>query len=78
MSYFKQIYSLTPQALTVYRHIRDAGSITQREAIMDHSVQSLTRRITEIRAAGFKILREDKKHPLTKQRYARYTFGAEA
>ena len=78
MSYFKRIYSLTPQALTVYRHIRDAGSITQREAIMDHSVQSLTRRITEIRDAGIDIVRENKKHPITNQRYARYTLGTSA
>lgn len=75
MNYYKRASTLTPQALTVLMHITRAGSITQREAIMDHSVQSLTRRITEIRSAGFKILREDKKHPMTFQRYARYTLG---
>lgn len=66
---------LTPQALTVLTHLRVAGSITQREAILDHSVQSLTRRITELQDKGYQILREDKKHPLTSQRYARYSLA---
>jgi hypothetical protein len=69
------VCSLTPQAHTVYRHMRDAGSITQREAILDHSVQSLTRRITEINDAGIRTKREDKRHPLTNQRYARYSLA---
>ena len=38
--------SLTPQAQTVLKHLNEAGTITQREALLDHSVQSLTRRIT--------------------------------
>ena len=42
------------------------------EAILDHAIQSLTRRITELQAAGIPIRREDRKHPLTGQRYARY------
>lgn len=68
-------HMLTPQALTVYRHIARTGSITQREALLDHSVQSLTRRITEIADAGIEINREDRKHPLTGQRYARYSLA---
>lgn len=67
--------SLTPQAQLVLSHLRTAGSITQREAILDHSVQSLTRRITEIQDAGYRISREDKRHPVTDQRYARYTLA---
>lgn len=66
---------LTPQASLVLHHLRTAGSITQREAILDHSVQSLTRRITEIKEAGFEVLREDRRHPLTDQRYARYVLA---
>ena len=66
---------LTPQAHTVLTHIQKAGSITQREAIVDHSVQSLTRRITEIRDAGFDIAAEFRYHPITGQRYARYSLA---
>lgn len=68
--------TLTPQAFVVFNHILNAGSITQREAILDHSIQSLTRRITELRDKGFRVIREDKRHPLTEQRYARYSFLA--
>lgn len=67
--------SLTPQARKVLGHLNDTGTITQREAIMDHSVQSLTRRITEIRDAGFMVPGVWKQHPLTGQRYMRYSFA---
>lgn len=63
---------LTPQAKTVLNHIKLNGSITQREAMIDHSIQSLTRRITEINAAGIRVERQDRRHPITGQRYARY------
>lgn len=65
--------ALTPQAQTVLRHIRRAGSITQRQALMDHSVQSLTKAISIINAAGHKTKTTFKRHPLTNQRYAEYT-----
>ena len=64
---------LTPQAKTVLNHIRKAGSITVREAMMDHSVQSLPRRITELRDNGFDVISTWKHHPITGQRYTRYT-----
>ena len=64
---------LTRQANIVLGHMIRAGSITQREALMDHSVQSLTLRITEIRDAGYEITREFFRHPITNQRYARYS-----
>lgn len=67
---------LTPQALTVFDHLNEAGTITQREALMDHSVQSLTRRITELRQHGFDISGVWKKHPTTGQRYMRYSLVA--
>lgn len=66
---------LTPQACLVLAHMEHAGSITQREAMLDHSIQSLTRRITELNHHGFRVNREDKKHPLTGQRYARYSLA---
>jgi hypothetical protein len=63
---------LKPQTQTVLNHLRKTGSITFREAVADHSVQSLTKRIQELRAAGFPINTKFKRHPLTKQRYAEY------
>jgi hypothetical protein len=67
--------ALTPQARTVYDHIKRTGSISLREAIADHSIQSLTRRISELRDAGIDITVDSRKHPITKQRYARYSFS---
>jgi predicted RecB family endonuclease len=67
--------SLTPQALTVLKHMAKAGSITQREAIVDHSVQSLTKRISEITYWGISVNKEARKHPITGQRYMRYSLA---
>lgn len=39
---------------------------------MDHSVQCLTKRVQELRQWGAGIVTERKRHPVTKQRYARY------
>ena len=69
----KQLCVLTKQANIILDHMICTGSISQREAIMDYSVQSLTRRITEIRDAGYDITREFHRHPMTGQRYARYS-----
>lgn len=64
--------ALTPQAATLLRHLNAAGSITQREAMADHSIQSLTKRVSELRRAGIPISTVNRKHPVTNQRYARY------
>lgn len=53
-------------------HFKRAGSITMREALLDHGIQCLTKRIQELRDAGYKILSEPKRHPITGQRYTRY------
>lgn len=66
---------LTPQAATVLAHLKTAGSITQREALLDLKVQSLTKRIQELRDAGHFIVTLNKKHPVTQQRYARYVLN---
>lgn len=67
------IAALSPQSQTVLKHIQKAGSITLREAILDHSVQSLPRRIKDLREAGFDIVGSWKMHPITGQRYMRYS-----
>jgi hypothetical protein len=53
-------------------HLRRTGSITMREALLDHGIQCLTKRIQELRDAGWQIKSERKLHPITGQRYTRY------
>jgi hypothetical protein len=60
------------QTETVLSHMKRTGSITQREALIDYSVQCLTKRIQELRDSGYQIETLTKKHPTTGQRYARY------
>lgn len=67
--------SLSPQNLTLAKHLLRTGSITQREAIMDHSIQSLTKRIAELRAMGIEIESVHRNHPVTGQRYVRYVLA---
>lgn len=57
-------------------HMKRTGSITMREALIDYSVQSLTKRIQELRSAGYKIESVKKLHPTTGQRYTRYVLKA--
>lgn len=68
---------LTPQAETVLAHLKAHGSITQRESLLDLKVQSITKRISELRAAGHSIVRDDRVHKTTQQRYARYFYKGE-
>jgi biotin operon repressor len=65
------------QTQTLLKHLRTTKShgISQREALIDHGIQSLTKRISELRAAGYNIKTVHKKHPITGQRYARYVMG---
>jgi biotin operon repressor len=57
----------------ILQHMKRTGSITLREALIDYSVQSLTKRIQELRGLGYKINSVAKTHPTTGQRYTRYT-----
>lgn len=68
---FKRKKKVT-QCDIILEHMANTGSISQREAIMDYSIQSLTKRISELRGMGFEIETEFKVHPTTGQRYARY------
>jgi hypothetical protein len=53
-------------------HFHRNGSISQREALIEYSIQSLTKRISELRGEGFDIVTVFKRNPVTGQRYARY------
>jgi hypothetical protein len=69
---------LTPQALKVYRHMSRTGSISARDAMDDYSMTSavLTRRICDLEAEGFGIIRVRKTHPINGLRYTRYELAA--
>lgn len=58
----------------IVQHIRKAGGISRREAMIDYSIQNLTARVNELRQQGYKIKTKMKHHPVTGQSYARYTF----
>lgn len=72
--------SLTPLAQKIVQHIRRAGSISAREAMSDHGITSasLARRICDIEQAGFKVVRDRRVHPITGQKYTRYSIKEEA
>lgn len=54
-------------------HLTTHRTITRREADTEYSIQSLTRRITTLRNAGYRISTVFKRNPITDQRYAQYT-----
>lgn len=57
----------------IIKHLQKAGSITVREAMVEYSIQSLTKRIQELRELGYDIVSHVKYHPITRQKYTRYT-----
>ena len=61
------------QHAKILKHLDKAGSITVREALIEYSVASLTKRIQELRELGHNIVSNPKVHPITGQRYVRYT-----
>lgn len=56
----------------ILNHIQVHGSISQREAFIDYGVQSFTRRIADIREAGYDLIKVRRHHPTTGQVYSRY------
>jgi hypothetical protein len=71
-------HRLTPLARKVLNHLTKVGKMTPRDALLDLDVNSgsFTRRITEIKDAGYPIRVKTKSHPTTGKRYNEYTFGA--
>lgn len=65
------------QQSNIMKHLRTAGSITVREAMIEYHISSLTKRIHELRELGYDILSTVKRHPVTGQRYTRYTLLSE-
>lgn len=63
------------QHAKILTHLKKAGSITVREAMVEYSIQSLTKRIQELREMGHNIVSTVKHHPITGQKYTRYTLS---
>lgn len=71
----KKVNGMT-QNQKLIAHFKKAGSITVREAMLEYSIQSLTKRIQELRDAGYNIISKTKQHPVTGQKYVRYLWAA--
>ena len=60
-----------PMTKAILQHLETTGTITGVEAHAIHKCRSLTRRITDLRAAGYDISSHWKRD-ITGQRYVRY------
>ena len=71
---------LTPRAKEVLDYLQAKGSASPREALLDLDINSgsLTRRITELRDAGYEIGAVAKRHPVSRRRYTVYSYTAHA
>lgn len=67
---------LTPRAKQVLDYLQAKGTASPREALLDLDINSgsFTRRITELKAVGYKIADEVCRHPVSGRRYKRYTY----
>jgi DNA-binding MarR family transcriptional regulator len=68
---------ITPLAKQVLDYLQTAGDASPRDASNDLGINSgsFTRRITELRDAGYKITDEWRRHPVTGRRYKRYFYA---
>jgi biotin operon repressor len=57
----------------ILKHLKQTKGLTVREALVEYSISSLTKRIQELREQGYDIVSVPKRHPVTGQRYVRYT-----
>ena len=64
------------QHTLILKHLRATTGLTVREAMIEYSISSLTKRIQELRDMGYDIVSHKKAHPVTGQRYVRYTLQA--
>ena len=60
------------QHTKIIKHLETTNGITVREAMIEYSISSLTKRIHELRGMGYDIESIRKQHPVTGQRYTRY------
>jgi hypothetical protein len=62
----------TTQYTKILKHLKVTKGLTQREALLDYSIQSFTARISELRKLGYNIDGVKSRHPVSGQRYTRY------
>lgn len=65
---------ITPLATKVLDYLQTKGTASPLEVTLDLGVNSgsFTRRVSELREAGYSITDEVRKHPVTGRRYKRY------
>lgn len=63
---------ISNQASIVINHIRKAGSITRREAWVDHGIANLTAVMSSVRK-NHDVVMTRRLHPVTLSKYAEYT-----
>lgn len=64
--------STNTQHALIIKHLKSTKGLTVREALIDYSIQSFTKRISELRKAGYNIVGVQRIHPTKPQRYTRY------
>jgi hypothetical protein len=69
--------SKNTQHSLILKHLRTTKGITVREALIEYSISSLTKRVHELRGLGYDIMSTRKSHPVTGQKYVRYTLMTE-
>ena len=67
MSNKGETYMTNTQNSKIITHLRATKGLPQREAMLDYSIQSFTKRISELRKAGYRIDGIKGKHPITGQ-----------
>jgi hypothetical protein len=65
--------TITPQSLTILKHLQQEGNISAFEAWNIHKCRSLTSRISDLRKRGYSIGKSHRKD-VTGQRYVRYEY----
>jgi hypothetical protein len=71
---------LTTRAKQVLDYLQAKGRCTARDALLDIDINSgsFTRRITEIRDAGYAVKTDSHRHPVTNRLYRSYTYLPDA
>jgi DNA-binding MarR family transcriptional regulator len=71
------IRKLSPLAKRVLNYLQRKGSASPLEVTLDLGVNSgsFTRRVTELRQAGYPITDEWRTHPVTGRQYKRYFYA---
>lgn len=72
--------TLSPLGKVVLEYLQEIGDASPRDALADLQINSgsFTKRVSELRAAGYEISDEWRMHPVSGRRYKRYFFDAYA